>query len=104
MQFDKTFKQNIRMKYLFWILFTSEVLFLLWMLWDEMKIKYLSMPTYIPLGIVWLLLAILVKLVFKSDQVALVMVGIPGVPLAFKAVFYIIVMIIELVSGPIRWN
>ena len=64
-----------------------------------MKFKYLSMPTYIPIGFLWLLISIVVKLAFKSDIVALVMVGIPGVPLAFMAVFYIIVMIIELVSG-----
>ncbi len=92
------------MKHLFWILFASEALFLLWMLIDEMKLKYLSMPAYIPIGFLWLLISIVIKLAFKSDKVALVMVGIPGVPLAFMAVFYIIVMIIELVAGPIRWN
>ena len=92
------------MKHLFWIFFALETSFLLWMLWDEMKLKYLSMPAYIPIGFLWLLISMLVKLAFKSDKVALVMVGIPGVPLAFMAVFYIIVMIIQLVSGPIRWN
>ena len=74
------------------------------MLWDEMKLKYLSMPAYIPIGFLWLLISIVVKLVLKSDNLALVMVGIPGVPLAFMAVFFIIVMVIEFVSGPIRWN
>ena len=92
------------MNYLFWILFASEALFLLWMWVDEMKLKYLPMPAYIPLGMLWLLLALMVKLVIKSDNVALVMVRIPGIPLAFMGVFYIIVMIIEFVSGPIRWN
>jgi hypothetical protein len=92
------------MKHLFWILFALETSFLLWMLWDEMKLKYLSMPAYIPIGFLWLLISMVVKLAFKSDKVALVMVRIPGVPLAFMAVFFIIVMIIELISGPIRWN
>lgn len=92
------------MKHLFWILFALESIFLFWMLWDEMKLKYLSMPAYIPLGFLWLLISIVIKLVLKSDNLALVMVGIPGVPLAFMAAFYIIVMVIEFVSGPIRWN
>lgn len=92
------------MKHLFWILFASEVLFLLWMLVDEMKLKYLAMPAYIPLGMIWLLLALFVKLVIKSDKIALVMVGIPGIPLLFMLGFLIIIFLINLIAGPIRWN
>jgi hypothetical protein len=32
------------------------------------------------------------------------MVGIPGFPLAIMAIFIIIIYIINLVAGPIRWN
>ncbi|HMP28429.1 MAG TPA: hypothetical protein PKD85_02445 [Saprospiraceae bacterium] len=92
------------LKYLFWILWSAEIIFLLWMLWDEMKLKYLPMPAYIPLGFIWLFIAILVKLVVQSDKAALVMVGIPGVPLMIMGVFLLIIFIVNLVSGPIRWN
>lgn len=92
------------MKYLFWILFGSETLFMFWMLWDAMKLKYLSMPPYIPLGFLWLLIAIIFKLVIKSDKIALVMVGIPGVPLLIMAGFLIMVYVVTLFTGPIRWN
>jgi hypothetical protein len=92
------------MKHLFWILFALETSFLLWMLWDEIKLKYLPVPAYIPLGILWMLLAVIVKVLFKSDQMALVMVGIPGVPLLFMLGFMIKVFVVNLVGGPIRWN
>lgn len=92
------------MKHLFWILCAAEIFFLFWMLWDEMKLKHLAMPAYIPMGFIWLLLAIIVKLVVKSDKVALLMVGIPGVPPMIMAIFLLIVYVINLVSGPIRWN
>lgn len=92
------------MKHLFWILWSAEFLFLTWMLWDEMKLKYLSLPPYLALGFVWLILSIIVKYIVKSDTAALVMVGIPAVPLGLMAIFLVIVFIISVVAGPIRWN
>jgi len=92
------------LKHIFWILWICESIFLVWMFMDELKLKYLSMPAYIPLGFLWLILAIVVKLVVKFDKAALIMVGITGIPLLLMAIFLIIIFIIELVSGPIRWN
>ncbi|MBK7808238.1 MAG: hypothetical protein KA270_17045 [Saprospiraceae bacterium] len=47
------------MKHHFWILFALETSFLLWMLWDVMQLKYLSMPAYIPIGFLWLLISLM---------------------------------------------
>ncbi len=74
------------------------------MLWDEMKIKYLPMPTYIPLGMLWLSFAITVKIVVKADQVEFVMIAIPVIPLIIIFGFMILFLIVNLVVGPIRWN
>jgi hypothetical protein len=92
------------LKYTFWILWSAELIFLGWMLMDEMKLKYLSMPMYIPLGFLWVLLALFVKWVLKSDTAALIMVGIPGIPLMLMGVFLLIVWMVSIISGPIRWN
>ena len=92
------------MKYLFWILWLSEFIFMIWMLLDELKLKYLPMPPYIPIGFLWLAIAIVVKLVIKSDILALVMVVITGLPLAFMGGMLILMLIIEFINGPIRWN
>ena len=82
----------------------SEFIFMTWMLLDELKLKYLSMPLYIPVGFIWLVLALIVKLVIKKDILALVMVVIPGIPLAIMAAFIIVVYIIQFSGGTIRWN
>jgi len=66
------------MKYLFWILWSIELGFMLWWLFDEMKLKYLSMNPSVYLGFVWLILALVVKFVIKSETIAMYMVGIPG--------------------------
>ena len=92
------------MKNLFWILWSAEMLFLLWMLWDEMKLKHLSLPGYISFGFLWLAVALLIKLFFKSEKAALILVGIPAVPLAFMGVFLLVIFIVQLISGPVRWN
>ncbi|MBK7233063.1 MAG: hypothetical protein IPH93_12585 [Saprospiraceae bacterium] len=70
------------MKYLFWILWSIELGFMLWWLFDEMKLKYLSMNPSVYLGFVWLILALVVKFLVKSDTIAMYMVGIPGALLA----------------------
>lgn len=74
------------------------------MLRDELKIKSLPKLTYIPIGMMWLSLAIIVKLVFKADQVAFVMIAIPVIPLIIMFGFMILFLIVNLFVGPIRWN
>lgn len=92
------------MKHLFWILWSAEFICMLVWLIDEMKLKYLPMNNMVSIGFLWLGVALFVKLGLKSDKSALIMVGIPGFPLAIMAIFIIIIYIINLVAGPIRWN
>ena len=75
-----------------------------WWLYDEMKLKYLPMPNMVPICFIWLGAALLVKLGLKSEKYSLIMVGIPGVPLAIVALFLLVVFIINIVAGPIKWN
>ncbi len=95
---------NTILKYAFWITWSVELIFILWMTWDELKLKHLAMPAYIPLGILWLLVALIIKTIIKSDKSALIMVAIPGVPLLFMIGFILVVYIVDFVAGPIRWN
>jgi len=69
-----------------------------------LKIKYLPKLTYIPIEMMWLSLAITVKLVFKADQVSFVMIAIPVIPLIIMFGFMILFLNVNLVVGPIRWN
>jgi hypothetical protein len=91
------------MNLLFWILFASETLFLFWALCDAATSISLPMPPYVPAGFLWLSLALVVKLAFKSSKIALILVGIPAIPLLIMLLFVIVVFIASL-FGPIRWN
>jgi hypothetical protein len=53
-------------------------------------------------GWLWLVVALLLFLA-DSRKLALIMVGIVGVPLAIMGVFLLAIMIASL-FGPIRWN
>ncbi len=92
------------MKYLFWIIFFIESVLMLWWVSEEMKLKYIGMNPVVYLGFLILIIAILLKVVLKYDKAALILVGIPAIPLAFMGLFLLAVFIIQLVSGPIRWN
>jgi hypothetical protein len=92
------------MNLLFYIFWISELMFLVYMWIDEMKLKYLSMPMYIPLGFFWILVAALVKWGLKHDKAALVMVTIPGIPLLIMGVFLVVIFIVNVLFGPIRWQ
>ncbi len=76
---------------------------MLWWLFDELKLKYISMNPMVTVGFIWLAAALFIQLNGKS-KAALIMVGIPGIPLLIMGVFLLVVMIIQLFSGPIRWN
>ena len=88
------------MKYIFWVLFASETLFMLWMLWEEMKLRYLTMPAYIPVGFLWLILILILKFVIKSNKIAFIMVVIPAIPL----IIMLMILIAVYISKPTRLN
>ena len=88
------------MKYIFWVLFASETLFMLWMLWEEMKLRYLTMPAYIPVGFLWLILILILKFVIKSNKIAFIMVVIPAIPL----IIMLMILIAVYNSKPTRLN
>ena len=92
------------MNLFFITLWVLELLFLLYMWIDEMKLQFLTMPTYIPVGFLWLLIAAILKWVMKYDKAALIMVSIPGVPLVFMGLFLVIVFLVNWLFGPIRWQ
>lgn len=92
------------MKYLFWIIFFIESVLLLWWVYEEMKLQYLAINPMVYFGFLILVIAAILKLVLKFDKAALILVGIPAIPIAFMGLFLLAVFIIQLVSGPIRWN
>lgn len=87
----------------FWTLWCIELAVLLWLLWDELKLTYVPMNPWIFVGFLWLIAALIARLAGWT-VVAAVLVIIPGVPLAIMAFFLLVVLIISLVAGPIRWN
>ena len=89
------------MKHIFWIFFALEALMLLWSFRNEMMLS-LPMPPYIPMGFIWLLLILIVKFLFKSDRIALVMVAIPGALLLLMLLFLLGITVYQFFGGRIR--
>ncbi len=92
------------MKYIFWILWVPEAIFALWWFFDGMKYTSTPMNPYTVIGLLWVLVALFVKLYLKSYSAAMVMTAIPGVSLFFYGFFLVSVLIIDKFFGPIRWN
>jgi len=70
------------------------------MFWEEMKLRYLTMPPYLPLGFLWLGLILLTEFFLKANIIAFIMVVIPAFPLIIMLIFLIAVYI----SKPTRLN
>jgi len=87
----------------FWIIWGIEFIFMLWWLFDDLKLQYLSPNPAIPVLFLYLFGALIVRLAFNSTKVSMIMVGIGAVPLAIMGMFLLVVMIASL-FGPIRWN
>jgi len=77
---------------------------MLWWFFDDMKLTYIQLNPWIFVGFIWLLAALFVQYFLKSNIASIIMVAIPGVPLAIMAVFMLVIMCVSLFSGPIRWN
>ncbi|MBK9270131.1 MAG: hypothetical protein IPM48_00915 [Saprospiraceae bacterium] len=83
------------MKYLFWILWSIEFVFMLWWLFDELKLKYLSMNPSVYLGFLWLIIALVTKVLIKADNTALWMVGIPAALLAVLGILVLLYIVLQ---------
>lgn len=87
----------------FWVIWGIEFVFMLWWLFDDLKLKYLSPNPMISVLFLYLFAALIVRLAFNGTTVSMIMVGIGAVPLAIMGAFLLVVMIASL-FGPIRWN
>ena len=86
----------------FWVIWGIELVYMLWWTLDDLKLRYIAMNPSIYFGWLWLLLAL--GLFLANARVpALILVGIAGLPLAFMALFILVIAIASL-FGPIRWN
>ena len=92
------------LKSIFWILWSIELVFMLWWLNDELKLVYLRMNPVVPFFFLWLAIALALQLLLKNKTIALVLVAIPAVPLAIMALFALVIILAEIFGGPIRWN
>lgn len=77
---------------------------MIWWVAEEIKLQYIAMNPMVYLGFLILIMAVILKVVLKYDKAALILVGIPAIPLAIMALFLLVIFFIQLVSGPIRWN
>lgn len=87
----------------FWIIWGIEFVFMLWWLFDDLKLRYVSMNPSVPVLFLYLFTALIVRFAFNATKVSMIMVGIGAVPLAIMGAFLLVVMIAGL-FGPIRWN
>ena len=91
------------LKYFFWITWSIETVLMIWWLFDELKLKYIPMNPVVIIGFIYLPIALFVYLSGKT-KAAMIMVGIPAIPLLIMGLFLLVVMLISIFSGPIRWN
>ena len=87
----------------FWIIWGIELVFMLWWLFDDLKLQYISHNPMIPVLFLYLFGALVIRLAFNSPTISMMMVGIGAVPLAMMGLFLLGVFIASL-FGPIRWN
>jgi hypothetical protein len=92
------------MKHLFWILWSIELAFMCWWLWDDLKLKYIQLNPFIIVGFIWLAISLLMRLMADNRIISNVLVIIPAIPLGIMGIFLIIVFLVQTFAGPIRWN
>lgn len=87
----------------FWVIWAIEAVFMSWWLGSELKLQYLSVNPFVWVG--WLyLIAALVLYLCNLRVIALIMVGIGAIPLAIMAAFLLVILLVSIFNGPIRWN
>ena len=88
---------------IFWTLCGIEAIFMTWWLAGELKLKYLRINPTVYLGWSYLIIAAVLHLTgFKI--MALVMTMLAALPLAVMGLFLLVMLIVRIFGGPIRWN
>lgn len=77
---------------------------MVWWLWDELQLDFIAPSPFVYVGFLILGLALFLKKGLQQDNVALILVSIPGFLLGVVALIFCIVLIISTFFGPIRWN
>ena len=93
------FLKEIKMRVLFWTLWTSEFILTCWWLLSEIKLRYLKPNPYAFLSLLWLLVTPGVRFGLNLPEVSLWMVGIPSIPLAGM----LLIIIVAALTGA-RWK
>lgn len=94
----------MKMKNLFWILWSVELVFMLWWLFDDLKLKHIAINPFIGIGFLWLGVSLFCKIMIENKMISNILVIIPAIPLAIMAIFLLIVFLVQTFAGPIRWN
>jgi hypothetical protein len=89
---------------LFWTCWGIEFVFMLWWLFDDMKLTYIKLNPFIYIGFMWLMVALVIRLALGMKGISLTMVSITAVPLAIMGAFLLVVMLASLSGKPMRWN
>ena len=89
---------------LFWTLWGIELAVMLWWLFDDMRQTYIPVNPMVYVGFIWLFAALFTRQVLGWRVLAFILVGIPALPLSLMAVFMLVILLVSIFDGPIRWN
>jgi hypothetical protein len=89
---------------LFWTFWSIEVVFMLWWLFDDLKLTYIQLNPFITIGFLWLMAALVIRLAMNARGISLTMVSITAVPLAIVGLYLLVILLSSLFGKPVRWN
>jgi uncharacterized membrane protein len=101
---NRRFFNSLKKAGLFRALWLIELILMCWWLWDELQLTYLPVNPVVWYGFLYLLICFILWASGKGQTVAFIMVAIPGIVLALMLFFLMLILVIEWVDGPIRWN
>ncbi len=84
---------------LFWICWVAELGVVVWWIFTELQLKYLSPNIYSFLGLGYLLLTLLIWYQPRGKTIAMFMTGLPAIPLTGM----LLIIVIHSLSGG-KWN
>ena len=87
------------MNILFWICWTAELGVVLWWIFTELQLEYLEPNMYSFLALGYLLLILLIRFQSGGKKIAMIMTGLPAIPLAGM----LFIIVIHSLSGG-KWN
>lgn len=101
---NNRFLNSPRKAVIFRSLWLIEFILMCWWLWDELQLTYLPVNPVVWYSFFYLFICLLIWISGKRKTVAFIMVAIPGIVLGLMLFFLCLILVIEWIDGPIRWN